>query len=41
MRSRDFLNDETEMVVIVTPYIVDPTDPARHADAGRQSRNAG
>ncbi len=28
LRSRDFLNDETEMVVIVTPYIVDPTDPA-------------
>ena len=26
-RSRDFLDDETEMVVIVTPYIVDPTDP--------------
>jgi pilus assembly protein CpaC len=26
-RSRDFLNDETEMVVIVTPYIVSPTDP--------------
>ena len=26
-RSRDFLNDETEMVVIVTPYIVNPTDP--------------
>lgn len=26
-RSRDFLNDETELVVIVTPYIVDPTHP--------------
>ena len=26
-RSRDFLNDETELVVIVTPYIVDPTNP--------------
>ncbi len=25
--SRDFLNDETELVVLVTPYIVDPTDP--------------
>jgi len=24
-RSRDFLNEETEMVVIVTPYLVDPT----------------
>ena len=27
LRSRDFLNDETEMVVIVTPYIVNPADP--------------
>jgi pilus assembly protein CpaC len=26
-RSRDFLNDETEMVVLITPYIVDPTSP--------------
>jgi pilus assembly protein CpaC len=26
-RSRDFLSDETEMVVIVTPYIVRPGDP--------------
>ncbi len=26
-RSRDFLNGETELVVIVTPYIVDPTKP--------------
>ncbi len=26
-RSRDFLNDETEMVVMVTPYLVDPTNP--------------
>lgn len=26
-RSRDFLNDETEMVVLVTPYIADPTHP--------------
>jgi len=26
-RSRDFLNDETEMVVIVTPYLVSPTNP--------------
>jgi pilus assembly protein CpaC len=26
-RSRDFINDETELVVIVTPYLVDPTDP--------------
>ena len=28
-RSRDFQNDETELVVIVTPYLVDPTDPNR------------
>ncbi len=26
-RSRDFQNDETELVVIVTPYLVEPTDP--------------
>jgi len=26
-RSRDFMNDETEMVVLVTPYIVDPAHP--------------
>ena len=26
-RSRDFLNGETELVIIVTPYIVDPTKP--------------
>ena len=28
-RSRDFLNDETELVVIVTPYIVQPTSPGQ------------
>lgn len=28
-RSRDFINQDTEMVVIVTPYIVTPTDPNR------------
>ncbi|MEZ5937209.1 MAG: type II and III secretion system protein family protein [Hyphomonadaceae bacterium] len=28
-RSRDFQNDETELVVIVTPYLVDPTDPQK------------
>ncbi|MDV6332075.1 type II and III secretion system protein family protein [Asticcacaulis sp. 201] len=28
LRSRDFLDDQTEMVVLVTPYIVDPTHPA-------------
>lgn len=26
-RSRDFLNGQTELVIIVTPYIVDPTSP--------------
>ncbi|ESQ90726.1 pilus assembly protein CpaC [Asticcacaulis sp. AC460] len=26
-RSRDFLNEDTELVVLVTPYIVDPTNP--------------
>ncbi len=26
-RSRDFLNGQTELVIIVTPYIVDPTRP--------------
>lgn len=28
-RSRDFLSGETEMVIIVTPYLVDPTSPSR------------
>jgi pilus assembly protein CpaC len=28
-RSRDFLNDETELVIIVTPYLVEPTSPGR------------
>jgi pilus assembly protein CpaC len=27
-RSRDFQNEETELVVIVTPYLVDPTAPS-------------
>lgn len=26
-RSRDFVNDETELVIVVTPYLVDPTHP--------------
>lgn len=26
-RSRDFANNETELVIVVTPYLVDPTDP--------------
>lgn len=28
-RSRDFLNDETELAIIITPYIVEPTSPSR------------
>jgi pilus assembly protein CpaC len=28
-RSRDFLNGETELVIIITPYIVDPTNPRK------------
>ncbi|MEO1407925.1 MAG: type II and III secretion system protein family protein, partial [Pseudomonadota bacterium] len=27
-QSRDFINEETEMVVIITPYLVDPTSKA-------------
>ncbi|MDP3740544.1 MAG: type II and III secretion system protein family protein [Hyphomonadaceae bacterium] len=34
-RSRDFVNDETELVVIVTPYLVDPTDPQGFRDPDR------
>ncbi len=34
-RSRDFQNDETELVVIVTPYLVDPTDPQGFRDPDR------
>lgn len=28
-RSRDFINNETELVIIVTPYLVQPTSPNR------------
>jgi pilus assembly protein CpaC len=28
-RSRDFLSGETELVIIITPYLVDPTSPSR------------
>ena len=34
-RSRDFQNAETELVVIVTPYLVDPTDPQGFRDPDR------
>ena len=33
-RSRDFLSGQTELVVIVTPYLVSATSPGRAADAG-------
>src|SRR5690606_7372928 len=28
-RSRDYLSGETELVILVTPYLVSPTDPGR------------
>lgn len=28
-RSRDFVNNETELVIIVTPYLVQPTSPSK------------
>lgn len=34
-RSRDFQNEETELVVLVTPYLVDPTDPQGFRDPDR------
>lgn len=34
-RSRDYQNEETELVVIVTPYLVDPTDPQGFRDPDR------
>jgi pilus assembly protein CpaC len=34
-RSRDFQNSETELVVIVTPYLVEPTDPQNLRDPDR------
>lgn len=33
-RSRDFANNETELVIVVTPYLVDPTDPDALEDPG-------
>ncbi len=36
-RSRDFINDETELVVIVTPYLVKSTDLGQAADARRRA----
>ncbi len=40
-RSRDFQNDETELVVIVTPYLVDPTDPNKLRTPADGYSNAG
>jgi pilus assembly protein CpaC len=31
-RSRDYANSETELVIIVTPYLVDPTHESRLTD---------
>jgi len=33
-RSRDFVNNETELVIVVTPYLVDPTHPESIATPG-------
>lgn len=35
-QSRDFVNSETELVIVVTPYLVDPSQPSdlRSPDAG-------
>ena len=35
-RSRDFQNDETELVVLVSAYLVNPTAEARFGDADRR-----
>ena len=40
-RSRDFQNDETELVIIVTPYLVDPTDPNKLRTPDEGFSNAG
>jgi pilus assembly protein CpaC len=33
-RSRDFANNQTELVIVVTPYLVDPADPDALSDPG-------
>ncbi len=38
-RSRDFINNETELVVIVTPYLVRPTSPENLRTPGDGFRN--
>ncbi|MEZ5920988.1 MAG: type II and III secretion system protein family protein [Parvularculaceae bacterium] len=34
-RSRDYENNETELVIIVTPYLVDPTSPDKLTDPAK------
>lgn len=40
-RSRDFANEETEMVVIITPYLVDPTASSNLQTPDKGFANAG
>ncbi|MEL7452635.1 MAG: type II and III secretion system protein family protein [Pseudomonadota bacterium] len=40
-RSRDFLNEETELVVIVTPYLVEPNAPSEFRTPDEGFANAG
>jgi pilus assembly protein CpaC len=40
-RSRDFENQETELVVLVTPYLVDPANPDNLSTPADGFRNAG
>lgn len=39
-RSRDFQNNETELVILVTPYLVDPAHPDQLADPVKGSVSA-
>lgn len=39
-RSRDFVNEETELVIIVTPYLVDPAAPSELATPDNGFANA-
>jgi pilus assembly protein CpaC len=39
-RSKDFLQEETELVIIVTPYLVNPTAPAKLQTAADGFQNA-
>lgn len=40
-RSRDFVNEETELVIIVTPYLVDPAAPSELVTPDSGFANAG